>query len=376
MSKHRRGNGEGTLRQRPNGTWECQVQVEGRRHSFYGPTAKAVRAKAKAAVERIESGGPVQDSSRSIAEWLAHWRITTLAASDRKEATQALYSTLSRKHLEAGPFGQIRLDKLRASDIEALILALRARSLSDSTVRHIYTVLRAGLDGAVRDGLLARNPAALIARPGVKRTEARHLSADEVSRLLKAAADSRHYVAMALIAATGLRKGEALGLDWGHVDLEAATITVVATLGRIGGRWVISEPKSERSRRTIPLSPAMVSLLKKHRTAQKEDRLRAANQWQDSGLVFTTEFGGPVDPWAFLRAVQVAAAQVGLREVNVHTLRHSAAVSWLESGTHIRAVADALGHSSIAITGDIYGHATPDVLRNAVQGLSDQLGLS
>jgi len=88
----------------------------------------------------------------------------------------------------------------------------------------------------------------------------------------------------------------------------------------------------------------------------KAERLRAGNQWRDSRLVFTNEFGGPVDPRNLLRVIKVAATFAGVDGIGVHTLRHSAAVAWLESGVHIKAVADLLGHSSIAITGDVYGH--------------------
>ena len=169
-----------------------------------------------------------------------------------------------------------------------------------------------------------------------------------------------------LIASTGLRKGEALALRWDRVDLGAGTLKVAATLGRIGDRLVISEPKTARSRRTVPLSPASVAMLRKHRTEQKAERLRAGNQWTDSGLVFTTELGGPVDPRNLLRVIEAAAKTAGVEGVGVHTLRHSAAVAWLEAGVHIKAVADLLGHSSIAITGDMYGHTSDDTARAAI----------
>jgi integrase len=95
---------------------------------------------------------------------------------------------------------------------------------------------------------------------------------------------------------------------------------------------VFSEPKTDRSRRTVPLSPAVVAMLRKHRTEQKAERLRAGNQWQETGLVFTTELGRPVDPRNFLRVVEDAAKSAGVEGVGVHTLRHSAAVGWLEAG--------------------------------------------
>jgi integrase len=143
----------------------------------------------------------------------------------------------------------------------------------------------------------------------------------------------------------------------------------------VGDELVITQPKSARSRRTVPLSPAIVALLKAQRAAQAADRLHAGNQRTDSGLVFTTELGGPVDPRNVLRTIELAARKAGVDEVGVHTLRHSAAVAWLEAGIHIKAVADLLGHSSISITGDIYGHASDATTRSAIDGLSGALGL-
>jgi integrase len=116
-------------------------------------------------------------------------------------------------------------------------------------------------------------------------------------------------------------------------------------------------------------------MLRRRRTAQKEDRTRAGDQWTDSGLVFTTELGGPVDPRNLLRVMESAAKTAGVGGVGVHTLRHSAAVGWLESGVHIKAVADLLGHSSFAVTGDVYGHTSDDTARAAVDGRAGKLGL-
>ena len=152
--------------------------------------------------------------------------------------------------------------------------------------------------------------------------EARHLTADEVSRLLKAADGSRYYPVLVLIANTGLRKGEALGLSWDCVDLDGGVIKVTATLARVDGALMCSEPKTQRSRRTVPLTPAMVTMLRKHRAVQAAEQLRAVNQWQNSGLVFTNELGGPTDPRNILRVIETAATRAGLSGVGAHTLRH------------------------------------------------------
>ena len=165
------------------------------------------------------------------------------------------------------------------------------------------------------------------------------------------------------------------GLSWDRVDLDAGTLKVAVTIARVNGRLTITEPKTDRARRTIPLSRAVVALLRKHKAAQAAEKLRAGGQWQDCGLVFTTELGTPVDPRNLLRLIEGAAKAAGVEGVGIHTLRHSAAVRWLERGVHIKAVADLLGHSSIAITGDVYGHTSDDTARTAVDGLSSDLGL-
>lgn len=166
-----------------------------------------------------------------------------------------------------------------------------------------------------------------------------------------------------------------MALRWSDIDFTDGMLKVAGTMNRVGAELVITEPKTARSRRTLPLSPAIVAMLKAHRAAQAAERLRAGDKWADTGLVFTTESGTPVEPHNVLRAIKTAAAKAGIKGVGVHTLRHSAAVAWLEAGVHIKAVADLLGHSSINVTGDTYGHTSDDTARAAVDGLTDSLGL-
>ncbi len=116
-------------------------------------------------------------------------------------------------------------------------------------------------------------------------------------------------------------------------------------------------------------------MLKTLKAAEAAERLHAGARWTDSGLVFTTEFGTPVEPRNILRTIETAAAKTGVEDVGVHTLRHSAAAAWFDAGVHIKAVADLLGHFSISITGDIYGHASDATTRAAIDGLVGRLGL-
>jgi integrase len=347
-----------------------------KRVSLYGKTAEEVRVKLDEARDRIRAEAPVQDSPQRLAEWIERWIITALEASSRKRSSKVLYARLARKHLSPAPLGSTPLDRLRKTHVDGLIVELCKRELSDSSVLLVYTVLRAALDDAVLDGLMARNPCTLVKRPGVQRTEAKHLDAATVSAVLTAAEGLRYRPVLMLIAATGLRRGEALGLHWSDVNLtDDGWLKVTATLSRVGAGLVITAPKTPRSRRTVPLSPAMVALLKAHKAHQAAERLHAGRQWTDTGLVFTTELGTPPEPGNVLRTVQIAADKAGVKGVGVHTLRHSAAVAWLEAGVHIKAVADLLGHSSIAVTGDIYGHTSDASSRAAIDGLSGALGL-
>lgn len=379
MSK--RANGEGNVRQRPGGRWEGRVSyvdpvTEKRKSvSVYGATAAECRNELKKVRQRIEGGQPAKDAPDTIASWLSRWRESSLAASDRKATTKSLYGSLSRKHLEGTTIGAKRLDRLKPSDVETLIVELRGKKLSDSTVRQVYTVLRQALDVAVRDGLLGANPAAKVKRPGVARQEAKYLPAADVARLLDAAKGLRYYVAVLLMASTGLRRGEVAGLLWSDVDLDKAELSVRHTLSRVDGELVLTEPKTDRSRRRVPLHSGVVTELKAWRKQQVAERLAVGNQWTDTGVVFATELGTMVDPRNLLRAVELAAAKANIEGVGAHTMRHSAAVAWLESGVHIKAAADLLGHSSISITGDLYGHTSDDTARAAVDGLGAAFGL-
>lgn len=364
----KRSNGEGTLDQRPDGRWRARIRYEDpitgarRRAAFYGLTKTEARAKLKTAMQRLEAGAPVRDATATTGAFLEQWRATSLAASSRAVSTKSGYAILSKKHLEPAPFGAITLDRLRPSDIEQLILALRGKELAESTIRQIYTILRQALADAKRDGLVARNVAESVKRPSVSPKEARFLSPLEVSKLLKAAECSRYHALLAFIAGTGVRKGEALATSWHDLDLAEARYNVPGT-------------KTARSRRRIPLSPALVALLKAHRRRQAAERLRAANVWQETGLVFTTEIGTRVDPRNALRVLTVAAEAAGLKDVNVHTLRHSAASAWIEGGVSLKTASQLLGHSDIAITGNIYAHVSEDAERQAIDALSTAIGL-
>jgi integrase len=159
----------------------------------------------------------------TLSAWLEDWTNKALPASDRKQDTIDLSTAIARKHL-VPTLGGRPMNRIRPSDIETLIVTKRKAGLAPSTVRTIYTVLRAALDIAVRDGLLSRNPATAVRRPSVERRDAAYLTVDDAQRLLESMTGERLEPLFRLMLATGLRRGEALALHWSDVDLDGGML--------------------------------------------------------------------------------------------------------------------------------------------------------
>jgi integrase len=334
-----------------------------------------VSAKLKEARLRLEADEPVKDARVTVALFAEDWIRKALSASGRKPTTQANYSIIARTHLIPGPFGALTLDRLRPSDVEALLVGRRDAGLSDSTVRLIYTVCRAMLDIAVRDGLVRRNVAAAVKRrPTIKRSEAHYLNADEVGRLLEVAKGDRLQPLIVLMLGTGLRRGEALALHWSDVDLAGGHVRVRWTLARVDRQLVFDEPKTERSRRCVSLPSPVVEVLRRHKASLAAEQLAAPawRPWPDhDDLVFPTHIGTPTDPRNALRAFDGIAQRAELQGVHLHTLRHSAASALIASGAHLKVVQELLGHSSYSITADVYAHVAVEQQREAAERLGE-----
>jgi integrase len=376
----RRGNSEGSNPvQRADGRWQINLRYRDehgipQRMTVSGKTAREARENADEVRRRLRAHLPARDRKDTLGVFTESWITSTLAASDRKQSTKSLYATLARKHIIEARIGMQPLDKLKPSHVEAWKVELKGRGLSDATIRRTFSVLRAVLDTAVRDEALVRNQAAAVKAPKVSPQEAAYLTPDQVRQLLKAAQTSRYAKLFEFLVNTGLRRGEALALRWSDVDLDVGAIRVRGTLGRVNGALVVTEPKTAKSRRSVPLSTAAERVLREVRAAQAAERLKAGSMWQQTGLVFTTEFGTACEPRNALRALQDVAKHAKLPGIGLHTLRHSAAAVMLVNGVPLKVVSEVLGHASIGITGDIYGHVAPDVSREALRRLSEALG--
>lgn len=366
------------ISQRQDGRYQARVpwvDANGatRRSYVYGTTPAEVAAKVEQIKDRLKAQQPVNDSRALLDDYTALWLDSTLDGSDRKPATRRLYRNLAEKHIIGSAVGAMPLRKVLPRHVERWVANLRTAGLSQSTVRQTYIVLRAIFDTAVRDQLLASNPAAAVPRPRVAQHESEHLTAEQVARLLDAAQSSRYGILFDFLANTGLRRGEALALRWQDVDLVRNTLQVRATLARVDGKLVRLPPKTTSSRRNVPLSARAAEILRNARQRQLADQKSVDPWWTDTGFVFTTEAGEPCDPRNALRALKSAATHAGLPNVSLHTLRHTAATLMLLNNVPLKVVSEILGHSSITITADIYGHVTHDAARDALTTLDQAL---
>lgn len=198
------------------------------------------------------------------------------------------------------------------------------------------------------------------------RPEMRVLTGAEARSLLHAAEGDRLEALLVLALATGVRQGELLRLSWRDVDLDAGTISIRASLVPTARGLELLEPKTARSRRRIEIEPRVVAALRRHRAVQEMERCVAADGYQDRGLAFCSTVGTPLDrQHVTVRWFRPLLRSAGLPLVRWHDLRHSYASIALAQGVHPKVVQEALGHSTIAVTMDLYSHSVPSLGREA-----------
>jgi integrase len=382
----RRDYGDGSYIERSPDRWLITVPLgtdakgNRRRQRFTVKGNKAAAKKAlTAALAKRDNGRGVAPDRITTGDWLTRWLTRHIAEGHLSGKTQERYSGIVSKHLIPG-IGHVRLQVLRAdhvSDLKGRWLSgedsTAAAPLSGGSVHKHLGVLSQALDDAVKARVITRNPCDAVSAPSTKaRSERRALTGAEITILIEAAAGTRYDVPIRFTLATGLREGELLGLRWEDVDLDGAAVEVRRTASYVGGKTVFGAPKTERSRRTIELSAATVQLLRAHRAAQVEHRLRIGPVWREHGLVFPSPAG---NPWlartfyADYRALLAKTAIVDVAAVNWHGLRHSAATQWIAHGVDIFSVSRRLGHASASFTMDVYGHLLKGQQRHASEAL-------
>jgi len=249
------------------------------------------------------------------------------------------------------------------------------RGLDRRTVNYIHNIVHRAFKDAVRWGRLTRNPAdAADPPPGGQKSDTVHAwDAATLRKFLVAsfAAEDRLHPLWVLLATTGMRRGEALGLRWHDVDFDGGRVSVVQTIIQIGTRVSISEPKTRRGRRAISLDPATVAVLREHRHRTLRERLLVGPDFSELDLVFHKPDGHWLRPDAVSSMFIRRGRRYDVPRLTLQGLRHTWATLALERGVHPRVVQERLGHSTIAITLGIYSHVTPTLHDEAAQFVAD-----
>lgn len=361
-----RGRGEGTIYRRPDGRWSAQLRLEyGQRTTLYGRTRTEVQAKLRQLRRDREDGVVVGAPSISVGKYLARW----LDEAARLKVRPRTFTGYSLNVRRLDPLiGRIRLAQLTPQAIQGAYARLLAKGLAPRSVQQAHVVLHGALRQAVRWGMVGRNAADGVIVPRAAPSEMSTLTSEQLQVLFESSHGQSLHAVWVLLATTGIREGEALGLKWPDIDFEKATLVVRRALqwhGKAG--YVMVDPKTTRSRRTIHLSRVALHALVEHRARQREARLLAGANWRtDFGdLVFCSRYGSPMSSSWLNVVFKRELAKAGLPRVRIHDLRHTAATLLLTRGVHPKVVQDMLGHSTVTLTLDTYSHVTPTLHKEA-----------
>jgi len=350
--------GTGTVYQRKSdGRWIGSLPDGrgGRSRYVTGTSEEAVKSKLRALARSSTSDR--RPRGERVETFMERWLED--AARHLRPRTLAGYRTIVSLHIVPA-IGHIRLASLVPGDVSRMVDGIVASGLSAMTARHVHRCLTTALGVAVRWGLVERNVSALVRGPRIARAPRDGWTATEARRFIEASRGDPRWPLYVLALTTGMRQGELLALRWKDIDKAAGTLTVNATLRRIDShRFAWDEPKTARSRRTIPL------------TRLGLEALRIAEQTSPSRWsVFARPDGRPLEASEVTRTFQALAVSLGFRQIRFHDLRHTAAQILLDAmGGDIRAVSATLGHSTIGTTVDIYGGMADEARDRAAKAM-------
>lgn len=351
--------------------------LTGRRRRTHVTAATRREAELEAARLRHEvaEGLDLEPTKITVAQYLSRWLGSV--KSNLAPATYRRYEDLLRLHVM--PYvGAVALSKLRPLQVQQMYARLQdgissdGRGLAPRTRLHVHRVLSTALAQAVRWQIISRNVCQAVDPPKASRAEVSVLGPDEARRLLEVAEarDSVWGDAVVLALHTGLRQGELLGLRWQDFDEDRGRLTVYQALQYLPGKgMILQQPKTNRSRRTIPLGSTVLAALARLRRRQLEKRLALGAAYKDLGLVFTTALGTPIGANNLRRAFRRIVAQAEIGSLRFHDLRHTHATLLLARGVHPKVVSERLGHANIGITLDTYSHVLPNLQEEATRDL-------
>jgi integrase len=369
----------GHVRQRSAGSWEIKFDagrdpITGKRKTRYVTVKggkKAAQQELRRLLSTVDEGRFVEPSKMTLAQYLEQW-LDEHARHRVSGKTFERYRELLRLHV-VPVIGTRLLTRTEPLHIQSCHGAMRVRGLSAQTIKHTHRVLSQALRQATRLRLIAINPADAVDAPRVARSEMKVIDQAQTAALLKGSERSSIHIPVLLAVTTGMRRGEILALHWRDVDLDRRILSVSQTLEETkAGGLAFKIPKTERSRRTITLPAIAVEAVRRHRTRQAEDRLRAGALWIDHDLVCCRPDGTPLIPRQLSKTFAALSRRLEIG-VRFHDLRHSHMSHLLKAGVHPKVASERAGHASVSITLDLYSHVLPGMQEDAANRIDDAL---
>lgn len=378
----KRGNNDGSIRQRANGTWEARYVAgylpDGKpdRKSIYAATQEEVQKKLREVLRQIDRGEYVEPSKVTVSQWLDTW-YNVYGLPRWRDNTASVHQDSIRLHVKPA-LGKIALQKLRVDQIQRFVNEQAEKGFAPATIKKRFFPLQAALKQAVKNQLILRNPAQDVKLPQMAQKEIAFLTIEEQKLLLPCLPDTTIGRGLKFILSTGLRASELCGLRWMDIDADCFHVrqTAYYVSDKDGKqRLSISPPKSKASRRSIPLLNSTKALIDEQRKEQISARLALGSAWQGpnagSGecFVFASETGTALDRNNVARTLRASLAKAGLKSRGPHALRHSFATNCVRSGMDIRTLSEILGHTDIALTLRLYVHSDMDTKRKGMAAL-------
>ncbi len=368
-----RGNGEGSIRQRKDGTWEARYSYgrddRGRQiqRSVYGRTRKIVSEKLTEIQHSIHNNTYINPTTLTVEEWLDIW-LQDYKINVIKPTTLSTYNARIEGHLKP-KLGHILLKNLTSHKVQQFANDLLKENMSPKHISGIINVLKASIEQAIKNEMLNKNVAKHIVLPKVQSKKTEILTVDEQKNFIEVCKETYLGNVFIFSLGTGMRIGEVLALSWNDIDLTNDTINVNKTLTITkdytdpNSKWLISfgTVKTSSSNRIIPIMSPIKKLLKEQMLYQDSLKDIACELYNyEHNLVFTTKLGTPLDPRNMQRTFHNIRKKANIDYMSIHALRHTFASRGLENGIDLKVMQDLLGHSSIKMTADLYTHVLPD----------------
>jgi len=331
-------------------------------------TKREAREYLTASLSEVDKGTFVDRSRQTVAEMMAYW-LDTEARPRLRGKTVFDYENTIRNHI-LPELGTIPIQKLTADRLHKFYADKTAAGVGPRTIRLCHLHLRQALRQATRLGLVARNVADLVSPPKGQPKEMKVWTYEQAQTFLAVAGESIYGPIWILALATGMRRGELLGVRWKDVDLGRRTLQVRQTVGSLRGRIEFKPPKTRSSMRTVSLPKEVVAILREHKRRQNERRLALGEAWNDHDLVFAVGTGNPIHPDNVRHDFARLVRKAGVPLIRVHDQRHTHVTLGLAAGVNLKALSEAVGHRDISITLGIYGH----VLAEQRVEVADKMG--